>query len=300
MVLYCERCVTLKQGYIYSIFSAILFGSAGLLVKLAYVGGIDSISLLTLQYIIAVPLMFTLMYVFNKKSLKVTKQQLLRLAVLGIIGNTFMTVFYYTSFNYLPIQMVAILLYTYPIMVFIYSIVFKKGRLGYKKTFAVFIAFGGCVLTLDILSGQIKYSLKGVIFALICAMFYAFMNIYSEERLQGLESLTINAYSTFFSLTSLIIYKFPTFVFSGYITKKLFIYTTILAIFCEVIPLTLLYAAIKRIGSLKVSIIGNLEIPTAMIVSFFVLHEQVTSMQIIGTILVISAIYMIKTEPIIK
>jgi drug/metabolite transporter (DMT)-like permease len=137
----------LKKGYFYSILSAILFGSAGLFVKLAFVGGIDSISLLTLQYIIAVPIMFILMYVFNKKSFLVTKFQLFRLAVLGAIGNTFMTVLYYISFEYLPIQMVAILLYTYPLMVFIYSAIFKKSSLSYKKLFAVVLAFFGCVLT---------------------------------------------------------------------------------------------------------------------------------------------------------
>lgn len=284
----------MNKGYFYSILSAILFGSAGLFVKLAYVGGIDSISLLTLQYMIAVPLMFILMYIFNKESFKITKEQLLRLAVLGIVGNTFMTVFYYISFNYLPMEMVAILLYTYPIMVFIYTAVFKRHSLGYKKLFALLLAFLGCILTLDILSGQFKYSLKGVIFAVLCAMFYAFMNIYSEEKLEGLEPLAINAYSTLFSLISLMIYKFPLFVFKGEVTTSLLGYTTILALFCEIIPLTLLYAAIKHIGSLKVSIIGNLEIPTAMLVSFFILHQQIGNMQIVGTVLVIYAIYMIR------
>ena len=139
----------MKKGYIYSILSAILFGSAGLFVKLAFVGGIDSISLLTLQYMIAVPLMFILMYIYNKNSFVVTKIQLLRLAVLGAIGNTFMTVFYYISFEYLPMEVVAILLYTYPLMVFIYSTMFKKDSLSYKKLFAVVLAFLGCVLTLD-------------------------------------------------------------------------------------------------------------------------------------------------------
>lgn len=284
----------MKKGYIYAILSAILFGSAGLFVKLAFVGGIDSISLLTLQYMIAVPLMFILMYIFNKESIKITKVQLLRLAVLGVVGNTFMTVFYYISFEYLPISMVAILLYTYPLMVFVYSTVFKKDSLSYKKLFAVALAFFGCVLTLDILSGNLKYSLKGVIFALICAMFYAFMNIYSEEKLQGLAPLAINAYSTLFSLICLMIYRFPLFVFKGDVTTRLLGYTATLAIFCEIIPLTLLYAAIKHIGSLKVSIIGNLEIPTAMVVSFFILHEQIGNMQILGTVLVIYAIYSIR------
>ncbi|MGV8983576.1 DMT family transporter [Clostridium sp.] len=284
----------MKKGYIYSILSAILFGSAGLFVKLAFVGGIDSISLLTLQYIIAVPLMFLFIYLFKREAFKVTKVQLLRLAVLGAIGNTFMTVFYYISFNYLPIQMVAILLYTYPLMVFVYSIVFKSESISFKKIFAVFLAFLGCVLTLDILFGNFKYSLKGVIFGLVCAMFYAFMSIYSEEKLQGLAPLTINAYSTFFSLICLTIYKFPLFVFRGEVTARIFGYTAILAVFCEIIPLTLLYAAIKQIGSLKVSIIGNLEIPTAMLISFFILHEKIGNMQIIGTCLVVYAIYSIR------
>jgi len=284
----------LKKGYIYSILSAILFGSAGLFVKLAFVGGIDSISLLTLQYMIAVPLMFILMYIFNKASFVITKTQLFRLAVLGAVGNTFMTVLYYISFEYLPIPMVAILLYTYPLMVFIYSTLFKKHSLSYKKLFAVLLAFFGCLLTLDILTGNFKYSLKGVVFALLCAMFYAFMNIYSEEKLEGLEPLAINAYSTFFSLICLMTYKFPIFVFKGEVSLRLLGYTAILALFCEIIPLTLLYAAIKRIGSLKVSIIGNLEIPTAMLVSFFILHEQIGYMQIIGTGLVVYAIYSIR------
>jgi drug/metabolite transporter (DMT)-like permease len=284
----------LKKGYIYSILSAILFGSAGLFVKMAYVGGIDSISLLTLQYMIAVPLMFILMYIFDKKSFKITKVQLLRLAVLGIVGNTFMTVLYYISFNYLPMEVVAILLYTYPLMVFVYSAAFKKSNIGYKKLLAVLLAFFGCVLTLDILSGHLKYSAVGVVFALLCAMFYAFMNIYSEEKLQGLQPLAINAYSTLFSLISLMIYKFPIFVFSGGISSQLILYTTILAVFCEIIPLTLLYAAIKRIGSLKVSIIGNIEIPTAMIISFFILHEKIGIMQIVGTCIVVCAVYMIR------
>ena len=120
------------------------------------------------------------------------------------------------------------------------------------------------------------------------------MNIYSEEKLQGLAPLTINAYSTFFSLICLMIYKFPLFVFRGEVSLSLLGYTTILAIFCEIIPLTLLYSAIKRIGSLKVSIIGNLEIPTAMLVSFFILHEKIGNMQIVGTGLVVYAIYSIR------
>jgi drug/metabolite transporter (DMT)-like permease len=279
---------------VYSILSAILFGSAGLIVKFAYVEGIDSINLLTLQYIIAVAIMFLVLFITNREALKVSRRILVHLVALGIIGNTFMTVFYYLAFKYLPVTMVAILLYTYPIMVFIYSFFYGKEKVGPKKFIALIMAFCGCVLALGLIGGENVYSKVGILYGILSALFYAFMNIYSENKLSNVDSLTINFYSTLFSLISLIIYKFPAFIFKGEVSIGLIGYTTLLAVLCEILPLTLLYAAIKRIGSLKVSIIGNLEIPTAMVLSYIFLHESITLLQLIGAILVFYAIYKIR------
>ncbi|MCM0648314.1 DMT family transporter [Clostridium swellfunianum] len=286
--------INLKKGYIYSIVSAILFGSAGLIVKLAYVEGIDAIGLLTLQYIIAVALMFLILFVKSKEDLKVTKKELFRLLVLGVVGNSCMTVFYYSAYSYLPMAMVTILLYTYPIMVFLYTLFFRKGEISRMKTLALVTAFVGCVLALGLLSGGLKYSFKGIIFGILSAVFYAFMNIYSEDKLQNVKPLAINAYSTLFSLISLVVYSFPTFIIKGQVSLNLLGYTAILAVFCEIIPLTLMYAAIKHIGSLKVSIIGNIETPTAMLLSFFVLRENISFTQIVGAVLVFYAVYLIR------
>ncbi|MDF2880457.1 MAG: protein of unknown function transrane [Clostridiaceae bacterium] len=282
------------KGYIYSIIGAILFGTAGLFVKFAYSTGLGAVSLLTVQYIIAVILMFLLAFVKNKKTLKVSKNQLRDLAILGIIGNTFMTVFYYMCFEYLPVAMVTMLLYTYPIIVFIYTTVFNKHKVRFRKFIALLLAFIGCILTLNLISGKFNYSLKGIIIGLLSAVFYAFMNIFTEKKLSNVEPLTINAYSTLFSLASLCLYSFPTFLFRGEVSVKGLIYIVNLAFFCEIIPLTLLYASISYIGALKVSIISNLEIPTSMIVGLLFLGERVSIMQIIGAICIIYAVYLLR------
>lgn len=286
----------MKKGYVYAVVSAVLFGTAGIFVKLAYKTGLDSVSLLTVQYIIAVTLMFTVAFFKDKRELIISKNQLFHMAVLGGIGNTLMTVFYYKAFEYLPVAMVTMLLFTYPIMVFIYSVFFEKQRIDIRKVAAIVAAFLGCVLTLNILSGGLKYSIKGIIFGLLSAVFYAFMNLYSEKKLESVDSLSINAYSTLFSLLTLIVYRWPDFLFKGQIKLEGLTYITILAVLCEIVPLTLLYASIKHIGSLKVSIISNLEIPTAIIVSFMVLGEAVSSMQIIGAVLIFYAIHLIRAE----
>lgn len=286
--------IILKKGYLYSIISAIFFGSAGLIVKLAFLEGTESVDLLTLQYFIAVPLMFILLFVFSKSRMRVSKKELLHLFVLGVVGNTFMTVFYYKSYSYLPMSMVTILLYTYPIIVFFYSVIFGRERISMHKILALILAFIGCIFALGLMKGEIKYSPLGILFGILAAVFYAFMNIYSEHRLSNVEPLAINAYSTLFSLLSLMVYKFPVFIFQGKVSTNMIKYTVILALFCEIIPLTLMYAAIKYIGSLKASIIGNIETPTAMLLSFLILKEPITIIQLLGAVLIFYAVYIIR------
>ncbi|MDT8718585.1 EamA family transporter [Clostridium sp. 19966] len=72
------------------------------------------------------------------------------------------------------------------------------------------------------------------------------------------------------------------------------IFTAILAVLCEIVPLTLLYSSIKHIGSLRVSIIGNLEIPVAIIFSYFALGERINIAQILGACMVVYAAYTVQ------
>ncbi len=284
----------MKKGYIYAIQSAIFFGTAGVLVKLAEKSGFDSIELLIFQYTIAIIILFTFIFIKDKSKLVVSKKQLFHLCILGIVGNTFMTVFYYKAFEYLDVSMVTILLFTYPIMVFVYSIIFEQQKLNLGKLFAMVIAFIGCLLALNVFSGNKNYSFLGIIFGILSAIFYAFMNLYCEKKLSDVDSLSINAYSTLFSYISLIIFSGPKVFLEAHLNQDTFIYIVALAIFCEIIPLTLLYKAIQYIGSVKVSIIGNLEIPTAMAFSALFLKESISIFQLIGAILIVGAVNFVR------
>lgn len=288
----------MRKGYFYAIVGAVLFGTAGMFIKFSYVTGLDSVELLTIQYIIAVIIMFALLFIRNKRALILPFKIIARLAVLGILGNTFMTVFYYKAFQYLPVAMVTMLLYTYPLMVFGYAVMFERAKVNKRKAYAIVIALIGSFFTLNLLGNGYRYSSKGIMFGILSAAFYAFMNMYSEKYLESVNSLAINAYSTFFSLFSLFVYKPPYFLFHNHLSGVSILYIFILATLCEIIPLTLLYAAIKRIGALRVSIISNLEIPTAILISLVIMKERVSIYQIAGAGLIIYAVYVIKSDEV--
>ncbi|HSN58013.1 MAG TPA: DMT family transporter [Clostridiaceae bacterium] len=286
----------MQKGYIYAVVAAVLFGSSGMFVKMVQADGLDSISLLTVQYMIAVVIMFSYALLRNKKVLLVGKRSLMDLAVMGVIGSTGMTVCYYMAFEYLPVAVVTMLLYTYPVIVFIYTFIFEKGSMNVKKTAAIVMAFVGGVLALNIAGGNYSYPAIGIILGLMSAVFYAFINIFSEKRLEAVDALAINAYTTLFSLITLCIYRFPSYVFRGEVNPDSILYIVLLAVFCEVLPLTLLYAAIKHIGALKVSVISNIEIPTAIIMAYLFLYEKITLSQLAGSMLIVCAVILIRNS----
>lgn len=279
-----------------AIISAICFGLAGILVKFSFLEGLSAIVLLSFQYTFAVVIMFIIQLIKQPKDLKISKRQLYHLVVLGVVGNTMMTVFYYKAFEYLPVANVTMLLFTYPIMVFLYSIFFDKKKLSVRGVSAIVLALVGVILTLNILNNGFSFSVIGISYGILCAVFYSFMNIYSEKNLKEISSFSINAYSTLFSLIVLYIYVNPINLLKIDLSMESSIYIVLLAIICEIIPLTLLYAALKEIGYINVSIIGNLEIPTAMVVGSIVLSEKINLLQILGGIMIISAVFLLKEE----
>lgn len=284
----------MNKGYIYAIAAALMFGSSGMFVKMAQNTGLDSINLLTVQYMFAVALMFGFALIRNRKVLAVGKRSLIDLAVMGVIGSTGMTLCYYMAFEYLPVAVVTMLLYTYPVLVFIFTCIFEKGGINVKKTAAIALAFAGCVLALNLAGGDRSYPVAGIVLGLLSAVFYAFINIFSEKRLESVDSLAINAYTTLFSLITLCLYRFPSYILRGDVNPDSFIYIAVLAIFCEVLPLTMLYAALKLIGALKVSVISNLEIPIAIALAYLFLNERITPMQLAGSAMIVCAIILIR------
>lgn len=286
----------MKKGYIYAVAAAVMFGTSGMFVKMVQATGLDSTSLLTVQYMFAVVIMFGYALIRNKKVLAVGRRSLIDLAVMGVIGSTGMTVCYYMAFEYLPVAVVTMLLYTYPVIVFIYTFIFEKGSMNGKKTAAIVMAFAGGILALNLVGGNYSYPAAGIILGLLSAVFYAFMNIFSEKRLESVDSLAINAYTTLFSLITLCIYRFPSYFFRGEVNPESMIYIVTLAIFGEILPLTLLYAAIKHIGALKVSVISNIEIPTAIILAYLFLYESITLSQLAGSMLIVGAVILIRNS----
>lgn len=284
------------KGFIFAVISALFFGSAGIFVKHGYNENFGPVDLLMLQYIIASIILLVMCLTFYRKSMKLSKIMLKKLIIQGAIGNTLMTVFFYTSFKYLDVAVVTMLLFTYPSMVALASFVLFKQKISKPKIISILGTFLGCVLVLDIFSKGSNLNYLGILFTILSAIFYAFMNIYSEKIVEDIPGLVITFYTTLFSLIILFIFNFSFMDKLIEVSKGTVINASYLAFFCEIIPLTFLYEAIKRIGPVSTSIISSLELPSSALIAFIFLNEKLSSIQILGIILVIYCVIKLKSE----
>lgn len=288
----------MKLGYITSILSAILFGLAGVLIKLIFSFNIDSIDLIILQYTFVVILLLIPLSIFNIKILKVGKADFLRLMVLGVLGDCFMTVFYYKSFYYLPVGIATVLLYTSPIFIYVYSVFFEKNKFTIKSFILLIAIFIGCSMVIGIL--PFSYSTKGIIYGVLAAACFGFMNVYSSKKLKDINSISLTFYSMLFSLIFLCVYRLPTKGLELNLPLKAYIYIMILSLLCAFLPLMLFYYSIKRIGSFNTSVIGNLEVPTAIVSGFLIFNEEIGVIQLIGTLIILLGVYNIEKQSVIE
>lgn len=284
------------KGFIYAIISALFFGSAGIFVKQGYTDNFSPVDLLMLQYIIASFILLIMCFVKYRHKLLLSKIMFKKLLIQGTIGNTLMTVFFYESFKYLDVAIATMLLFTYPAMVALASFVFLKQKISRTKLLSIGGTFFGCLLVLNIFSKGIKLSYIGISFALLSAVFYSFMTIYAEKIVEDVPGLVITFYTTIFSLIVLYIFNFSFVHKIMTVSLSSFINAGLLAFFCEIIPLTLLYEAIKRIGPILTSIISSLELPSSAIVAFVFLHEKLSLLQILGILIVIYCVIKLKNE----
>lgn len=285
------------KGFIYAVISSIFFGSAGIFVKSNYNENFSSVDLLMLQYILASVILLTICLVKYRQSLKLSRSMLKKLIIQGAVFNTFMTVFFYSSFEYLDMAVATMLLYLYPAMVAAISFVFLNTKISRLKIAAICGTFLGSLLVLDIFSNSFSsISIKGILFGVLAAVFYSFMNLYAERIVEDIPSMVITLYTTIFSLVVLFIINYGFIGKIPSITSGSILNAALLAFFCEIIPLTLLYSSIKYIGSVTTSIISTIELPASAVFSYFVMQEGISLVQAIGILVIGYSVIVLKKE----
>tara|TARA_B100000900_G_scaffold251326_1_gene214123 strand:- start:1886 stop:2788 length:903 start_codon:yes stop_codon:yes gene_type:complete len=274
----------------------ILFSTKSIFAKLAYQYEVDAINVLLLRMVFSLPFYLILAFFKNEKKVTATKNDYLRLLLLGFLGYYLASYFDFKGLEYIKASLERLILFIYPTFVIILSFVFLKIKISRYQFYAILVAyFGICIVFLpEIEISTPSTTLKGSLLVLLSAVTYASYIFGSGCLIPKFGTRRFTCYvmivSSIMIITQFIIecemsvnlLNFP---------KEVYMYGILIAIFSTVIPSFLISHAIKELGPNQFSLFGSIgPISTLMLANVF-LEERLSTLQVLGSVVVIMGIF---------
>ena len=273
-----------RLGSVQIIFASVFFGALPLLSKIAYSGGANAETLLTVRFILASVLIWGYLLV-TRTQVQVTLKQLAIIAVVAVCGFGLMAYTYFNAFYYITSSMAAMIMFCYPVMVTFISALWLKNGINRTKIIAlIMVTLGGILM----IGGNGSFNLKGVLFAL-CSMFlYSVYIIYlGSPYTFDKEPKVLSGFIIFFATIFFVILGSVRGQLSFNLEPQAWGAAVTMAIFSTFLAIMIFYAGVKKIGPTVAAIVSTVEPLTAVILGVVILHEHMFLKQWLGALLII-------------
>lgn len=271
--------------------AGILWGTSGIFVHYLTPFGFSSLQMTFFRSIVSCICMALYIFLYNKTLFKASLKELLLFAG-GGLSFFFTASCYYYSMQSTSISTAVILMYTAPIFVMIYSVLFLNEKLTLIKTIAVFIMLIGCGLVSGVI-GSLKFDLLGVIVGLLSGIAYSAYNILTKIQMKNnCSPLTATFFCFFFATLagglSCGVDEIPHLIsIAPQITISLVISLGLLT--C-ITPYFLYTLALKKIPAGTASSLSVIEPMSATIFSVALFNETLGVASLTGSILIFAAV----------
>lgn len=278
-------------GYLLGAFAAASYGMNPLFALPLMRAGIDAESVLFYRYLFAIPLL-AIMMIARGRGFGIRRNQWIPLVLMGLIM-AYSSLSLYLAYNYIGASIASTLLFVYPILVTIIMAVAYKEKASPLTVFCMLLATVGIGLLYKGDNGA-TLNLTGVFIIFTSAIAYAiYLVACSRPLLKEIPTLKLTFYVIVFGLFLFV----PFFNVSSIHILNTHWYLWLdafgLALFPTALSLLATSAAIQRVGSTPVAIMGALEPVTAIAIAVVIFNEHITSRILFGMVLIIVAVTMI-------
>ena len=242
------------------------------------------------QFYFAAIILWIIVLVLGKRHLsRISRADWIRLVLLGIFAAA-TAVLYYVALFMLPAWLAMILLFQFSWMTFIIDfLVARKKPTGLQMVAMISILLG-TLLAVDITHvGVHGFNWWGIVFGLLSGLSYALFLYVNGMVSMDTSPLFRTAIITTVSAFFVTLFEHPTaavFMAIGHMWG----YGIAIGLLSQAVPTLLFSIGIPRIGGGAAAILGSIELPVAVILAVWFLHESVTVLTWIGVVLILSGI----------
>ncbi|MBQ3264470.1 MAG: EamA family transporter [Ruminococcus sp.] len=285
-----------KLAVFFVLLAGTLWGSIGVFVRRYSALGLTSMQTVTVRMVLAAAL-FALFVLIYKRSLFIIHLKDIWIFLgSGVISVGLFTYCYFSSIELSSLSVAAVLLYTAPAFVMLFSLIFFKERMTVMKAVSLVLAVLGCAMTTGVIGGTLNVTLAGFLFGLGSGVCYALYSIFSRFALdRGYEPFTITLYTFLFSAVfCLCVTDVRPVVSAVFADAGSALYALLFALVSCVLPYVFYTLGLKYIKSSTASIIATVEPVVATVIGAVIFAEPLSvPFGYLGVILVFLSVVLI-------
>jgi drug/metabolite transporter (DMT)-like permease len=270
-------------GIGFALAAGVFFGIIGPVTKTAYNLGAGVGLAIFLRYIVALLIVAPLIP-YQKNLIKTYRDNFTNFLLITI-ASIMLTTGLLISVTYINVSLTIIIFCTYPIIVLSISIFITKEKIKNLIKFLFITTFFGLFLALSPSSESLK--IQGIVFALIASLGASIMIVTNQTMSKkNISPIQINIFINFFN--TIFFFIILSIFFKIDIDVSLNAFLILLIPSCSyAIALFLQLLAIPRIGQTNTALFLYLEPITGIFGAVLILNEQLSTVQLLGTAIVL-------------
>jgi drug/metabolite transporter (DMT)-like permease len=279
-----------RRGIALCLASACGFGLMAIFAKEAYRAGLGVTSLLAARFVLAATIFWAIVAV--RRPARPSRRLVLACLGLGGAGYAAQAGLFFTALQHIDASLTALLLYTYPALVFCAAVLLGRERVDLWKAGALVLASGGAALVL-LGGGTGGLETTGVVLALAAAVSYTTYILVADGIVGRIDPFLLSALIATGAAVS--------FLVAGSAGGSLdfgagWIWIVAIALLSTVLPIVTFMLGMQRVGASTASIVSTVEPVVTVALAVALFGEALGPLQILGGVLVLAAVMALQSR----
>ncbi|NYJ00414.1 drug/metabolite transporter (DMT)-like permease [Nocardioides thalensis] len=292
------------MGFALVLLSAACFGAMAVFGKLAYAEGVSPQALVLLRFVAAAMLLAALSGVLAGRRSRpvmagVAPGNRVRLVVtalaLGALGYATQASLYFSALERVDAALVALVLYTYPVLVTLAAAALGRDRLTPARIGALGLATGGTLLVL-VGSGPLGFDTVGVALAFGAALTYTVYILVADDTVRHVPPLTLTTLVMIGAACALAVRAGVTGGVELETSLAGWFWIACIAMVSTVVASTAFFAGLHLTGPTSASILSTFEPVATAVLASMVLGEHLTPLQVCGGSFVLASAVLVQVR----
>lgn len=277
-----------KKGILYVVIATLGFSIIPILASMGLSSGLSSAALLFYRFFIAGLVFLIYCLISKRKIILRNKKEALYICVAGIIYSI-QCISFFSAFKYISPSIGEIVYYCYPLFTLILAELFLKEKITKQKVAGIVFSIMGTAIVLY--SPWEAPEIRGIIYVVTAAFVSAVYMVYTKKRVVDVDTIVLTMYLCFVCSIIYLVYSTVNNEFVIISSPRIILYVCILAFWSTIIGFFAFMKAISLLSVGQVSILSLLEPIFTIVLSYIILGIKLTTLQIVGTAVILSAIY---------